>query len=223
MATQFALNFSLVGSHNILQKYCSRPQRVSVVRRAANPQQQQRQHVAETVALQSEASSPAAYSSAPQPLQELVEDVQHLEQSFLQPSAAPSPEPAAAAPVVAASSAAAIAAGSAASVAAGPAISPDVLDSNALRTQLRSTYIRQALPLRRTVRTAERKLGAELSAVGFAIVLMVAVIMYDRGWNNLLDRLDDSLLGDVCCMIAGLGMVTGVRLMGWQPKDYFNV
>jgi hypothetical protein len=108
-------------------------------------------------------------------------------------------------------------------LAAGAAIAVDGLDSAGLRMQLRSTYIRQALPLRRTVRTAERKLGAELPAVGFAIVLMVAVIMYDRGWNNLLDRFDESVLGDVCCMIAGLGMVFGVKLMGWQPKDYFNV
>jgi hypothetical protein len=119
--------------------------------------------------------------------------------------------------------AAAAAAAAAASCAAAGAGLQTAADGDRLQKQLRSTYIRQALPLRRTVRTAERKLGAELSAVGFAILLMAAVIMYDRGWNNMLDRFDDSVLGDVCCMIAGLGMVFGVKLMGWQPKDYFNV
>jgi hypothetical protein len=147
-----------------------------------------------------------------------VEHLQHLEHSFLQPSAAPSPEPAAA--LQATAQAAAVAATYAPAAGAGP---ETATDGASLRGQLRSTYIRQALPLRRTVRTAERKLGAELSAVGFAILLMAAVIMYDRGWNCMLDRFDDSVLGDVCCMIAGLGMVFGVKLMGWQPKDYFNV
>jgi hypothetical protein len=154
-----------------------------------------------------------------QQVQEAVEDVQHLEQSFLQPSAAPSPESAAALQATTADAAAVVAS-------CAPAAGADLetaADGDSFEQQLRSTYIRQALPLRRTVCTAERKLGAELSAVGFAILLMAAVIMYDRGWNNLLDRFDESVLGDVCCMIAGLGMVFGVKLMGWQPKDYFNV
>jgi hypothetical protein len=154
-----------------------------------------------------------------QQLQEPDDDMEHLEQSFLQPSAAPSPEPAAALQATTAD-AAAVAASCAPAAGSG---SQTAADDGSLQRQLRSTYIRQALPLRRTVRTAERKLGAELSAVGFAILLMAAVIMYDRGWNNLMDRFDESVLGDVCCMTAGLGMVFGVRLMGWQPKDYFNV
>lgn len=191
-------------------------QRLPAVRRAANPQQQ---HEAETAAQPSDAGRPCWRITEQG---ELLSDVHHLEQSFLQPSAAPSPKPAAALQATAAQ-VAAVAATGAVAAGAGTAAASGNTSSTGLRLQLRSSYIRQALPLHRTVRTAEQKLGAELPAVGFAILLMVAVIMYDRGWNNVLDRFDDSVLGDVCCMIGGLGMVFGVKLMGWQPKDYFNV
>eukprot|EP00882_Tetradesmus_deserticola_P008092 GHRQ01008523.1.p1 GENE.GHRQ01008523.1~~GHRQ01008523.1.p1 ORF type:complete len:217 (+),score=57.32 GHRQ01008523.1:81-731(+) len=214
-ATQITLNFPRVILGSSLSLYRGRRQPLNAIRGAATPQQ----HDANTAAPQSEASRPATCWPTTQQ-RELVNDVHHLEQSFLQPPAAHSLEPAAALQATVAQAVAVAATTTAA--AAGTAAASAEVSSTGLRVQVHSTCI-QALSLRETARTAEQKLGAELSAVGYAILIMAAAVMYDRGWNNLMDSFDDSVLGDVCCMVAGLGMVFGVKLMGWQPKDFFNV
>jgi hypothetical protein len=67
---------------------------------------------------------------------------------------------------------------------------------------------------------AGRRLGAPLPAVAWAVVVMVAVIAYDRGVNNLLDRLDGaSLRGSLASILAGLALVFGVKLSGGRPRD----
>lgn len=148
------------------------------------------------------------------------EDVQHLENSYQQTSAPPSPEPSVGKASSSAVAGAATTLPGQQAAGAQPAYAAPQRD---IRSRLRSAYIRQVLPALRAVRAAEKKLEADFSAVGYAILLMVAVILYDRGWNNLLDRFDESVLGDLCCILVGLGIVFGVKFMGWQPKDYFNV
>eukprot|EP00882_Tetradesmus_deserticola_P013160 GHRQ01013956.1.p1 GENE.GHRQ01013956.1~~GHRQ01013956.1.p1 ORF type:complete len:219 (+),score=63.16 GHRQ01013956.1:182-838(+) len=216
-ATQLTRKLPRVVFGSSLLSFQGRRQPLNAIRRAATPQQ----HDATTAAAapQPAVSRPATCWPTTQQ-RELVNDVHHLEQSFLQPPAAHSLEPAAALQATVAQAVAVAATTTAA--AAGTAAASAEVSSTGLRVQVHSTCI-QALSLRETARTAERKLGAGLSAVGYAILIMAAAVMYDRGWNNLLDSFDESVLGDVCCMVAGLGMVFGVKLMGWQPKDFFNV
>lgn len=95
---------------------------------------------------------------------------------------------------------------------------------DAAQAQLRSVFIQRALPVYAAVKTAEERLEADIPSVGNAIIVMVAIIMYDMGWNNILDRLlGDSVQGSVSCILVGLGMVLGVKILGLQPKDYWRI
>eukprot|EP00879_Flechtneria_rotunda_P002881 GHRR01003096.1.p1 GENE.GHRR01003096.1~~GHRR01003096.1.p1 ORF type:complete len:189 (+),score=51.36 GHRR01003096.1:93-659(+) len=91
------------------------------------------------------------------------------------------------------------------------------------RSQLQARYVTDVLPVARAVHAAEQRLEAALPSVGNAVLLMVAFILYDYGWNNILDRLlGNSPLGSICCIMTGLGMILGVRLMGHKPLDFWR-
>jgi hypothetical protein len=71
----------------------------------------------------------------------------------------------------------------------------------------------------------ERQLGADVSSVALTLAVVTGVIAFWRGVWSLLDHLvGESLLGDVCCVIAGLTLVMCIRLSGakvatsiWPP------
>eukprot|EP00775_Hariotina_reticulata_P001293 gene1293-1634_t len=80
------------------------------------------------------------------------------------------------------------------------------------------------LPVFRTLRCTEKKLEAKFPAVGNSIVLMMAVIAYDFGVNNVLDRLlGESPLGSLSCILVGMGLVLGVRLAGFKVLNFWEV
>jgi len=88
----------------------------------------------------------------------------------------------------------------------------------------RALYFSPLLPVLRALRSTERRLEAKVPAIGNSIVLMTAVIAYDFGVNNVLDRLlGESPLGSLSCILVGLGMVVGVRLAGFKVLNFWEV
>ncbi|KAI8464056.1 MAG: hypothetical protein J3K34DRAFT_462122 [Monoraphidium minutum] len=68
----------------------------------------------------------------------------------------------------------------------------------------------------------EKKLEADLSSVGLTLAAVTGVIIYWRGVWSLLDVLvGDSVLGDLCCMAAGLTLVLWLRLSGAKVTTSF--
>jgi hypothetical protein len=68
----------------------------------------------------------------------------------------------------------------------------------------------------------EHKLEADLNSVGLTLAAVTGVIVYWRGVWTLLDwLLDDSLLGALSCMLAGLSVVLWLRLSGAKVATTF--
>jgi hypothetical protein len=61
----------------------------------------------------------------------------------------------------------------------------------------------------------EQKLEADITSVLLTLTAVTGVIIFWRGVWSLLDHyMGDSVLGDVCCVIAGLTIVLWIRLSG---------
>jgi hypothetical protein len=85
---------------------------------------------------------------------------------------------------------------------------------------------RTLVPVRRAVRTGERRLGADVATVAVTVAFVTATIVYDRGVEDLLDNIfSDSPTGSVACILFGLGLVIGVRLIAGAKmiRGYFSL
>lgn len=81
-----------------------------------------------------------------------------------------------------------------------------------------------ALPVLRAVRVTERRLEADLITIATTVLFVVGLIVWDRGLQTLLDGLlGNSPVGDVLCILFGLGLVVAVRLSGGKVTDIFSV